>query len=78
MPRDGVLAVIAGLFLSTPALPALVKRYQDATDRSQISTRMGMAAMGSFTYVCSMAILLLLVSMHLAAGSYNPFIYFRF
>ncbi len=73
-----VLALLAGVIGSAPLLPLLARvrgRVLTASDGFVASTlRLGVA----FAEVVTLSVLLLSSAMLLAAGTYNPFIYFRF
>jgi alginate O-acetyltransferase complex protein AlgI len=73
-----VLALLAGVIGSAPLLPLLAHvrgRVLTASDGLVASTlRLGVA----FAEVVTLSVLLLSSAMLLAAGTYNPFIYFRF
>jgi len=71
------LALIAGIIFSAPILPFLkkVKGNLTKTDESSTSWTENIAALLSTIFL---SLLLLTSIMSLAAGSYNPFIYFRF
>ena len=78
MPPEVVLAVVIGTLLCTPILPAIMRETASFTSRRSQVVGSILNATGGVAYICIVSLLLLLVSMHLAAGSYNPFIYFRF
>jgi alginate O-acetyltransferase complex protein AlgI len=68
--------LVLALLLSTPAYPALIKYLRQAgffSHGRQYSATVALMTRGGL-----MGLLLLLSSMSLAAGAYNPFIYFRF
>lgn len=64
------------LLLSTPAYPALVRYLQQAGLGSH--GQIPLATASVLARVSLMGLLLLISSMSLATGAYNPFIYFRF
>lgn len=68
---ERVVALLAGVVGSVPWLPAWRRRF--AEERSP-----ALAAVGSAARLASFAVIFLVCAMRLSAGTYNPFIYFRF
>ena len=73
-----VLALIAGIIGSAPVLPLLGRLQASvlapAPGRVRLLLRNGLAV----TELATLSLLFLTSAMLLAAGTYNPFIYFRF
>jgi alginate O-acetyltransferase complex protein AlgI len=68
LSNDVLLAIVAGIIGSTPWLPALASRREPDRTESPLTLAGALALTAVF----------LLSIMHVAARSYNPFIYFRF
>ena len=68
LSNDVLLAIAAGVIGSSPWLPALAARREPAGTESPITLAGALALTAVFV----------LSIMHVAARSYNPFIYFRF
>ena len=68
LSNDVLLAIAAGVIGSTPWLPALAAARQPTRTESPMTLAGALALTAVF----------LLSIMHVAARSYNPFIYFRF
>jgi len=68
------IAIAAGIVGSTPWLPAVAVWKE----RLWAGGRTGLASVVDSAALLALAILFVLCAMELAAGSYNPFIYFRF
>ena len=78
LTHESVLAIIAGAVFATPILPWLKARLALAIGKLPQRASFATTAAG-LTFECVIVIALLLVSsMWLAGGTYNPFIYFRF
>jgi alginate O-acetyltransferase complex protein AlgI len=74
-----VLALLAGVTLSAPVLPALRRFQQAVAARAAASTpARALDAAYSVTSIAGLAALLTLSAMLLAAGTRNPFIYWNF
>jgi alginate O-acetyltransferase complex protein AlgI len=76
--RELVIALVAGIVFSTPLVPSLAR----ARERLVSALSEGLAAAVEIT-LCSVTVLadlmiVLTTASYLAAGTYNPFIYFRF
>jgi alginate O-acetyltransferase complex protein AlgI len=65
------LMLAMGILFSTPILPWIRKQWES----NKITLHMGVAAFSNLTVL---TLILLMSIMSLAAGAYNPFIYFRF
>ncbi|HBI15672.1 MAG TPA: MBOAT family protein [Desulfobulbaceae bacterium] len=65
-----------GLLIATPVYP-VVEQYL-RQKRDHLPAGQGLAVAAPLVKLCLMGLLLLLSSMNLATGAYNPFIYFRF
>lgn len=77
LTRDVVLALGVGLILAFPVRAFLARKGSDLKARSPFrSVRFG-SALGALE-TAALTLVLLAVSMELAAGTHNPFIYFRF
>jgi alginate O-acetyltransferase complex protein AlgI len=70
LSNDVLLALAAGIIGSTPWVPALAARLA----RERGDQTLGIEAIGT----AAIAAVLLASIMHVAARTYNPFIYFRF
>jgi alginate O-acetyltransferase complex protein AlgI len=68
LSNDVLLAIAAGIVGSTPWLPALASRHEPSRTESPLTLAGALALTAVFV----------LSIMHVAARSYNPFIYFRF
>ena len=78
LTHESVFAIIAGALFATPVLPWLKTRLARAVENLPQRACSAVSAMG-MTFECIIVIALLLISsMWLAGGTYNPFIYFRF
>ena len=73
-----VLALIAGAIGSAPLLPLLVRARDGAVAGGPRAPRSALNAGFALADVAGHSLLLLASSMLLAAGTHNPFIYFRF
>lgn len=67
---DKQLVLIAGIIGSTPVLPWMQQRVSRLAQPLQTGA--------AFLATAALAMVLALSAMHLAAGTHNPFIYFRF
>ncbi|MDH3281042.1 MAG: MBOAT family protein [Gammaproteobacteria bacterium] len=68
-----VLVLGIGVLGATPILPLTIKKARHAIRRSAMAANILSAAT-----VTTLALIMLAAAMHLAAGTHNPFIYFRF
>jgi alginate O-acetyltransferase complex protein AlgI len=76
---DVILALIAGCILAAPVLPYLERlRRTLVTGARRPWLGQAVDAVFAAASVAGLALLLLACEMHLAGGTYNPFIYFRF
>lgn len=76
--REVRIALMAGVFLSMPVLPALA-RFQRKWLASLSDASLTTAEAGLHAFrIMGLGILLLVSAMFLSAGTHNPFIYFRF
>ena len=73
-----VLALVAGAIGSAPLLPLLVRARDGVIARAPGLLRAGLDAGFALADVAGHSLLLLASAMLLAAGTHNPFIYFRF
>jgi alginate O-acetyltransferase complex protein AlgI len=73
-----VLALLAGAVGSAPLLPFIIRVRTAAVSRAQGILRMGLDAGFALADLAGHSLLLLASAMLLAAGTHNPFIYFRF
>lgn len=67
-----IAAFIVAVVGSTPLLPWVKQKLQTAADRPAVSATINAATL------MALALIVLAAAMHLAAGTHNPFIYFRF
>ncbi|GAB4280109.1 MAG: MBOAT family protein [Oscillatoriaceae cyanobacterium] len=72
------LAMGAGIIGSCPILPYLVKLYHNFSRKCTEKTAFFAEIIISLTTTTSLAAIFLACAAKLAAGTYNPFIYFRF
>lgn len=77
LTRDVMLAMAAGLVLSYPVVPFLGAKLRSALERIPDGARRLRPALYALDYA-GLALILLACSMQLAAGTHNPFLYFRF
>ncbi len=73
-----VLALVAGAIGSAPVLPLAVRIREAVVARAPGLVRFGLNASFALADVAGHSLLLLASTMLLAAGTHNPFIYFRF
>jgi alginate O-acetyltransferase complex protein AlgI len=73
-----VLALIAGIVGSVPFVPLLLRVRDQALASTTGLVRSALRAGLALTEVATLSLLLLASAMLLAAGTHNPFIYFRF
>jgi alginate O-acetyltransferase complex protein AlgI len=80
LPTDVVLALLAGIVASTPLLPWLQGLQARPLDAALKRPRLASLLQGLFAAatVAAQAAMLLASASLLAAGTHNPFIYFRF
>jgi len=73
---DGVAvtALVAAVVGSTPIVPHLVRKVLDRAAHGETALTLGARSFG----LAAIAVILLVSCMLMAAGTYNPFIYFRF
>lgn len=77
--RDIVLAAAIGIVFSTPVVPALLERFQRlGKDWAAGGPNRASALAIVATADAGLCVIFLLSAMALAAGLYNPFIYYRF
>jgi alginate O-acetyltransferase complex protein AlgI len=73
-----VLAIVAGMVGSAPLSPLLARVREGALRASKgVGLRFAQLLL-SIAEVAGLSLLFLVSAMHLASGTYNPFIYFRF
>jgi alginate O-acetyltransferase complex protein AlgI len=72
------LGIVAGAVGSTPVLPRLKHLFEQRRWGWRPIARSYLTTAVYFAHFFGLAVLLLLVAMSLAAGTHNPFIYFRF
>ena len=73
-----ILFLVLGIVFSTPVFPFLKKQLTTVITRSDIiQNSFGYNVLNTVNTI-ALFLILLLSSMNLASGSYNPFIYFRF
>jgi alginate O-acetyltransferase complex protein AlgI len=77
LTRDVLLVLGVGMVLAYPVVPFLAKRIRAALDRMPGRARLFQPAFYALDYA-TLALILLGCSMQLAAGTHNPFLYFRF
>ena len=79
MTPEITLTIVLGVLGSAPLLPGLAGWLRETIERSEV-TFSSVVARRAYGPVAagSLVLLMLLVGMRLASGSYNPFIYFRF
>ncbi len=70
-----IFTLLAACILATPISGMIFKRLQIAINASRSET---MAIVSHAGYYCMLVILFCLSAAYLAAGTYNPFIYYRF
>jgi alginate O-acetyltransferase complex protein AlgI len=74
-----MLALLAGILFSAPVLPGLRSWQQRIAARAAASgPAQALEAVGALASVATLALLLAASAMFLAAGTHNPFIYYRF
>lgn len=71
------LALAFGVVVSVPVMPALIRWWDSAVTRTSERPRL-VAAAGVAASVVFPGIVLFLAAMQMAAGTHQPFIYFRF
>ena len=72
-----IAAIAAGIIFSTPIFPFIQKVWQHKTEANALPFN-GSALVSAVTNLLVLVLVFLLSVMSLAAGAYNPFIYFRF
>lgn len=72
------LAIIAGVIGSAPLVPLLSQVRETALRASKGVPRRLVQAVTGVAEIAALSLLFLTSAMHLASGTYNPFIYFRF
>jgi alginate O-acetyltransferase complex protein AlgI len=77
LDNDGKLALLLGAVLATPLAARLAERWQAWTTQPSPSGWPGELAFQTLR-TAGTTVLFALAAMWLAAGTYNPFIYFRF
>ncbi len=73
-----ILALVAGAIGSAPVLPLLVRLRAGLIASTAGLVRTGLRTGFALADVAGLSVLLLISAMLLAAGTHNPFIYFRF
>ena len=76
--RELVLALVTGLVACCPIGPALRLGWQQLLERAPGWRRAALAAAAEFASLGGMCVLFAASTLQLAAGTYNPFIYYRF
>jgi alginate O-acetyltransferase complex protein AlgI len=76
-PLVGIV-LLAGIMGATPWLPRFVQRFRSVEWRTETDLSRVLCGTGHVVGAVSLFIVLMLSVMWLAAGTYNPFIYFRF
>ena len=75
---DVQIAIVAGVLLATPAVPAMLRWLERRIASSNGLIDAVLAATGSLVKAAWVFAILLACCLFQAAGSHNPFIYFRF
>jgi alginate O-acetyltransferase complex protein AlgI len=75
LTRDVLSAAVVGIVFSTPLLPFVQRRLNGAM-REKDSVALAVSL--QWVRVTGLCIILVFCTMSLAAGTHNPFIYFRF
>ena len=78
LPNDVRLAMLCGIVLATPLAAQLALRLPRACRPASLPAVVPGELLFHRRGTASMAVIFLLSAMRLAAGTYNPFIYFRF
>ncbi|QEH31655.1 Peptidoglycan O-acetyltransferase [Aquisphaera giovannonii] len=78
LDRLVILAMVAGVLGSMPLLAWLARTRDDLLESTGGWARSGFRAAFALADVAALSLLFLASSMFLAAGTHNPFIYFRF
>jgi len=78
LTNDVAAAIVAGVVLSMPVWPRLCGAWAHAASSRQVFSLSAWHALTECIRLVVLAALMVLSTMCLAAGTYNPFIYFRF
>ena len=79
LDNEIIVVTLIGMLLSVPFIPWLNRRYLARIDSaSSPRAATALAVTGQTVVLLVLAGIFLLCAMKLAAGTYNPFIYFRF
>jgi len=73
-----VIALILGVIASTPALPYLVHALRRKRKTLQLACRRDFDTLSAIGEVALLTVVFLISLSWMAAGTYNPFLYFRF
>ncbi|HEV3144793.1 MAG TPA: MBOAT family O-acyltransferase [Gemmataceae bacterium] len=76
--RELALALAVGLIACCPVWPALQRGWQRGHEQAPGWRRAALAAAGEFASLSGLSLLFVASVLQLAAGTYNPFIYYRF
>jgi alginate O-acetyltransferase complex protein AlgI len=73
-----VIALVVGAIASTPALPYLVRGLRRKRKMLSLARRRDFDTLSAIGEVASLTVVFLISLSWMAAGTYNPFLYFRF
>jgi alginate O-acetyltransferase complex protein AlgI len=73
-----VMALAVGVIASTPVLPAAVRALRSRRGALELAQRRGFDALAAAAEAGSLVLVFLASLSWMAAGTYNPFLYFRF
>jgi len=76
--RFVLVSLCAGVLLATPAVPYVLGRLQTRSECYAPKHRTFVAMSLNAGYLCLLTVIFVVSMSRLAAGTYNPFIYFRF
>jgi alginate O-acetyltransferase complex protein AlgI len=76
--RELLLAMAAGLIGCAPVVPAVVRWHERMTERHKGAARTLLEGGMGFVRAATVALIFVASTTLSAAGTYNPFIYFRF
>ena len=73
-----IFILIIGIIGSIPIIPMIENHFDRLISIKNLRSRTIILTISYFIVICSLTLILLISSMALASGTYNPFIYFRF
>lgn len=74
--KEVIFVILAGLVFSTPLMPWIISRYNEVKKNSRFAPLISTG--GRSLSLIGLLLILIISASALAAGTYNPFIYFRF